>query len=100
MSLCLVGLTAPAGCSGDDGGSDRLCALARQQHSPAEHETDPPTIRALVRELPDELRYDAALYYYPYGGEVRSDADGGQAEEAGKRLLVHYRKMCGVDFPH
>jgi hypothetical protein len=98
VSLCLVGLVAPVGCSNEDGGSDTLCSLARQQHASGEHETDPPAIRALVRELPAGLRYDAALYYYPYGGDVRSDADGVQAEEAGERLLAYYKKACGVDF--
>lgn len=96
-SLCLVCLVAPVGCSGDGRGSDRLCSLVRQEHAPGEHKTDPPAIRALVRELPDELRYDAALYYYPYGGDVRSDADGGQAEAAGKRLFAHFKKACGID---
>lgn len=57
--------------------------------------TDPPTIEALVRALPDARRYDAALFYYPHGGDVRADADGGQATEAGQQLYEFYKAECG-----
>ena len=34
---------------------------------------------ALVEMLPEEYERDAALFFYPYGGDPGPDADGGQA---------------------
>lgn len=57
--------------------------------------TDPGAIDALVEVLPDELRDDAALFFYPYGGPTSGlDTSGVAAERAGKRLQQTYEQAC------
>jgi hypothetical protein len=50
-------------------------------------------ILSLVEVLPDELRDEAALFYYPHGGSVTGlDTNGTNAEKAGEVLEASLAK--------
>ena len=56
--------------------------------------TEVDAIHALVDVLPDSYLEDAALFYYPYGGEVAANASGVDARRAGVRLDALYEERC------
>jgi hypothetical protein len=63
--------------------------------------TDADAIAALVDALPSDRKVDAALFYYPYGGDIPggTDTSGVAAQAAGDRLYELYREQCGYDGP-
>ena len=114
-----VGLGSLAACTDDSGNAGStssttaapppsakpettLCTeVERQGELRAEDVTDAEAIAALVAELPEERRTDAALFYYPYGGDIPDgvDTSGSAAAEAGGRLSALYREQCGYEGP-
>ena len=89
--------------SGDDEDpSTALCAeVERQGELRAEDVTDAEAIAALIAVLPEERRTDAALFYYPYGGDIPDgvDTSGTASSKAGDRLYALYRETCGYEGP-
>ena len=76
-----------------------LCLqVQRQRQLRASDITDPQAIADLVATLPERFRQDAALFYYPYGGDIAagSDTSGVAAAAAGERLNAFYRDECGI----
>ena len=63
--------------------------------------TDPSAIAALIAQLPAERRIDAALFYFPYGGDIPpgTNTSGNSADSAGRRLYDLYRRQCGYNGP-
>lgn len=106
-TVAVVMALAVGGCSsggGDDEGDDDqpasspLCEqVYRQGELRSQDITDPDAIAALVAVLPPELRLDAALFYFPYGGPIPrgTDTSGNAAMAAGGRLHRLYRAACG-----
>jgi hypothetical protein len=86
-------------------GSDEDSALCqevkRQGELRAADVTDAEAIAALVDALPSDRKVDAALFYYPYGGDIPdgTDTSGVAAQAAGDRLYELYREQCGYDGP-
>ena len=82
--------------------SAALCAqVFRQGALRSADVTDPSAIAALIAQLPAARRTDAALFYYPYGGDIPSgtDTSGISAEAAGRRLYDLYRRECRYNGP-
>ncbi len=82
--------------------SAALCAqVFRQGALRSVDVTDAPAIAALIAQLPPARRTDAALFYYPYGGDIPPGADtsGISAEAAGRRLYDLYRRECSYNGP-
>lgn len=75
-----------------------LCAqVLRQGTLRSADVTDPRAIAALIAQLPVARRTDAALFYFPYGGDIPAgtDTSGNSADAAGRRLYDLYRRECG-----
>jgi hypothetical protein len=95
--------SSPSSASGrgpDEGGA--LCReVKRQGELRAADVTDADAIAALVDALPSDRKVDAALFYYPYGGDIPTgtDTSGVAAQAAGDRLYELYREQCGYDGP-
>jgi hypothetical protein len=86
---------------GSDEGSALCRAVERQGELRAADVTDADAIAALVDALPSDRKVDAALCYYPYGGDTPggTDRSGVAAQAAGDRLYELYREQCGYDGP-
>jgi hypothetical protein len=86
---------------GPDEGSALCREVQRQGELRAADVTDADAIAALVDALPSDRKVDAALFYYPYGGDIPGGADtsGVAAQAAGDRLYELYREQCGYDGP-
>ena len=102
--VSLLATVLLAGCSSETTAPkpSALCArVERQGELRAADVTDPAEIAALVAALPGNRRVDAALFYYPHGGEIPpgTDRSGGSAEAAGRRLYDLYERRCGYDGP-
>jgi hypothetical protein len=84
-----------------DEGSALCRAVKRQGELRAADVTDPDATAALVDALPSDKKLDAALFYYPYGGDIPggTDTSGVAAQAAGDRLYELYREECGYDGP-
>jgi hypothetical protein len=99
--VCAAAFALLSACTGGDDravepdGKDNLCARVERLGKQREADvTDAAAIDAVVKALPTRFRNDAALFYYPYGGDVPADADGVQAERAGERLYAYYEDTC------
>jgi hypothetical protein len=86
---------------GPDEGSALCLEVKRQGELRAAHVTDAEAIAALVDALPSDRKVDAALFYYPHGGDIPggTDTSGVAAQAAGDRLYKVYREQCGYDGP-
>ncbi len=99
-ALVVIG-AALTSCTPDSEPTDPDSALCRevkrQGELRAKDVTDPDAIAALVDALPESRKTDAALFYYPYGGDIRAGVDrsGVAAEAAGNRLYSLYETRCG-----
>jgi hypothetical protein len=100
LGVCVVSLDA---CTDDSTSPDSaLCVqVERQGELRAADVTDPVAIAALVAELPEKHRTDAALFYSPFGGDIPdgTDTSGASAGAAGERLYALYRDRCGYEGP-
>lgn len=77
-----------------------LCPLVERIGAQREDDiTDPDAISDLVSALPSTFLEDAALFYYPYGGDVPPDASGAKAQAAGERLYQLYDEVCAYAGP-
>jgi hypothetical protein len=86
---------------GPDEGSALCRAVKRQGELRAADVTDADATAALIDALPSDRKVDAALFYYPYGGDIPggTDTSGVAAQAAGDRLYELYREQCGHDGP-
>jgi hypothetical protein len=86
---------------GPDEGSALCREVKRQGELRAADVTDAEAIAALVDALPTDRKVDAALFYYPYGGDIPDGTDTSDvaAQAAGDRLHELYREQCGYDGP-
>ena len=86
-----------AACADDEESPNaKLCAQWERAdaEAAAESETYGEAITQVVALLPEKYKQDAALLYYPYGGDPGPDADGAQAVEAGGRLERFRNESC------
>ena len=94
-SLAVVALLA-FGCASDSAVelSTEACNQLRVvEDNRARDVTDSRAIRSLVEVLPEKLRDEAALFYYPHGGSVEGlDTSGTSAEKAGRVLEASLEK--------
>jgi hypothetical protein len=105
--LIVVGVLTTAviaACTSARGPDDdsALCReVKRQGELRAADVTDADAIAVLVDALPSDREVDAALFYYPYGGDIPAgtDTSGVAAQAAGDRLSELYRVECGYDGP-
>jgi hypothetical protein len=104
LSACSGGsdATSRSGSKSSPSEGSALCReVKRQGELRAADVTDADAIAALVDALPSDRKVDAALFYYPYGGDIPggTDTSGVAAQAAGDRLYELYREQCGHDDP-
>ena len=99
LVLVYVMLVAAAACTtASDPSHESDVALCEHfeavRQNRASDNTEVDAIHALVDVLPESHLEDAALFYYPYGGDVPANASGVDAGRAGVRLDALYEERC------